>query len=74
MGFKILNLNISGGFQKNEYFWGYEDFVDIFGGQHKIGLYFGVISMHLGSFLRVKVQYRDVFGGCKNFKYFLGML
>ena len=31
-GFKILNFNIFGGFQKNEYFWGYEDFVDIFGG------------------------------------------
>ena len=31
-GFKILNLTILGGFQKNEYFWGYEDFVDIFGG------------------------------------------
>ena len=25
-----LNFNIFGGFQKNEYFWGYEDFVDIF--------------------------------------------
>ena len=29
-GFKILNFNIFGGFQKNEYFWGYEDFVEIF--------------------------------------------
>ena len=28
-------------FQKNEYFWGYEDFVDIFWGHHKIGLYLG---------------------------------
>ena len=25
---------------------GYEDFVDIFLGNHKIGLYLGVISMH----------------------------
>ena len=33
------------GFQKNDYFWGYEDFVDIFWGHHKIGLYLGVISM-----------------------------
>ena len=32
LGFKILNFIIFGGFQKNEYFWGYEDFVDIFGG------------------------------------------
>ena len=37
-GFKILNFNIFGGFQKTEYFWGYEDFVDIFWGHHKIGL------------------------------------
>ena len=26
-------------FQKNEYFWGYEDFVDIFEDFHIIGLY-----------------------------------
>ena len=32
LGFKILNFNIFGGFQKNKHFWGYEDFVDIFGG------------------------------------------
>ena len=37
-------------------FLGYEDFVDIFGGYHKIGLYLGGISMHLGTFLEVKVQ------------------
>ena len=30
MGFKILNFNIFGGFQKNEYFFGNEHFVDIF--------------------------------------------
>ena len=29
-GFEILNFNIFGGFQKNEYFLGYEDFVNIF--------------------------------------------
>ena len=28
--FQILNFNIFRGFQKNEYFWGYEDFVDFF--------------------------------------------
>ena len=38
LGFKILNFNIFGGFEKSVYFWGYEDFVDIFGGHHKIGL------------------------------------
>ena len=34
--FKILNFNIFGGFQKNKYFFGYEDFVDIFGGSSQI--------------------------------------
>ena len=32
LGFKILNFNIFGGFQKNEFFGGCEDFVDIFWG------------------------------------------
>ena len=30
LGFKILNFIIFWGFQKNEYFFWYEDFVDIF--------------------------------------------
>ena len=29
-GVKFLNFNIFLGFQKNEYFYGYENFVDIF--------------------------------------------
>ena len=33
-GFKIWNFNIFGGFQKNKYFLGYEDFVDIFWGDY----------------------------------------
>ena len=36
--------------KKNEYFLGYEDFVDIFGCHHKIRLYLGVISMYFGVF------------------------
>ena len=32
------------------YFLGYEDFVDIFWGHHKIGLYLEVISMHFRVF------------------------
>ena len=40
----IFSINM--GFQKNKYFLGYEDFVDIFGGHHKIGLALGVIPMH----------------------------
>ena len=49
-GFKILNFNIFKGFQKNEYFWGYVCFVDIFLGHHKTGLVLGVISMHFRVF------------------------
>ena len=48
-GFKILNFNIfgGGGGQKNEYFGGYKDFVDIFGGSyHKVGIVLGIISMY----------------------------
>ena len=70
MGFKILNSNIFGGFQKTEYFWGYEDFVDIFWSHHKIGLYLEVISMHL----RDKVKNEGYFFGCQNFKYLFGVL
>ena len=53
-GFKILNFNIFGVFQKNQYFWGYEYFVGFFGGRHKIGLYLGVISMHFRVFFRAR--------------------
>ena len=34
------------GFSEKQFFGGYEDFVDVFCGHHKIGLYLGVISMH----------------------------
>ena len=45
-----------------------------FGGHHKIGLYLGVISMHFeGLFLRSMYRMRDIFGGCKSSKYFLGV-
>ena len=49
-GFKIFNFNIFGGFQKNEEFFGHEDYVDIFGGHHKIGIFLGVFSMHFRVF------------------------
>ena len=53
--FKILNFNIFGGFQKNKYMLGSEDFVDIFflgsggwgEGHLETGLVLGVMSMHL---------------------------
>ena len=56
-GFKILNFNILGGFQKNEYFWSMK-ILYIFWGHHKIGLYLGVISMHF------RVQNGGIFWGC----------
>ena len=46
-GFKILNFNIFGGFQKYHYFWGYEEFVDI-SLQNWTG--FRVISIHFRGF------------------------
>ena len=49
-GFKTLNFNIFGGFQKNEYFWGYEDFVDIFGGSSQDWASLRVISMQFRFF------------------------
>ena len=63
------------GFQKNEYFWGYEDFVDIFWGHHKIGLYLGVISMHLRVFTQGQGTERGIFFGvAKISNIFLGCL
>ena len=50
LGFKILNFRFCFGFSEKCIFFGYEDFVDIFGGHHKIKLYLGVISMHFGFF------------------------
>ena len=45
-----------------------------FWGHPKVGLVLGVISMYLGSFLKVNIQNLDIFLGCKNFKYFFGVL
>ena len=64
MGFKILNLG-EGGFQKNDFWRGYEDFVDIlWGGHHKIGLVLGSFLWIVGSFLQFKVQNGNIFVGC----------
>ena len=45
-----------------------------FRGHHKIGLYLGVISMHLGSFFKVKVQNGGTFLGSLKFQIFLGCI
>ena len=70
LGFKILNFNIFGGFQKNEYFWGYEDFVDIFWVITKLDYIKGPFQCIFGSFLKVKVQNGRYFLGLLNFKSF----
>ena len=50
-----MNFNIFGVFQKTEYFWGYEDFVDIFGVITKLDytMHFGVFSEGQGTKLRI---------------------
>ena len=62
------------GFQRNEYFWGYEDFVDILGVYHIIGLYLRVISMHFRLFHSVKVYNRGYFLGLLKFQIIFGVL
>ena len=78
-GVQNFEFQIFGGFQKNEYFFGYEDFVNIFGGgggggHHKIGLYLGVISMHFRVYLRSKYRMGEKFWAAKISNLFLGCL
>ena len=63
-GFKILNFIIFWGFEKNEYFWGYEDFVDNVLGSSQNWASLRVVSMRLRVLFKVKVQNRDIFLGC----------
>ena len=50
-GLKISNGDTFGGFQKQEYSFGYEDFVDIFGGSsQKLGYIKGSYLCILGPF------------------------
>ena len=49
-GFKILNFNILLGLQKNKYFLGYDDFVDIFMGSSQNWTIFRAKSMHFRVF------------------------
>ena len=75
-----MNFNIFGGFEKNEFFWGYEDFVDIFfflGGGGGRGVitklyYIGVISMHFRGFLLREWYKLEIFWGLLKFHFFLG--
>ena len=76
MGFKILNFNISLGFQKNEKKFGYEDFVDIFlGSSQNWTIFKGHFYVFKGIFLRSR--YRMGGGHCfwlQKFQQFFGVL
>ena len=62
-----------GGSRKIKYFWGHKDFVDIFVGHHKIGLYLGVISMHFRVFsLSPYTEWMGFWGVGKISNIFLG--
>ena len=58
-----MNFNTFLGFQKNKYFLGYGDFVDIFWGRHKICLYLGSFLCILGSFIKGNAQNGGYFFG-----------
>ena len=62
-------------FQKSEYLLGYEDFVDIFLGHHKTGLFGGGSFLYiLWYFLKVKVQNGNIFGVLLKLKIFIILL
>ena len=65
-GFKILNFNIFGGFQKYHYFWGYEDFVDI-SLQNWTGFRVHFYTFQ-GFFLRSMCRMGILFGVAQNYK------
>ena len=63
-GGKNFEFQYFRGFQKNENIFGFEDFVNIVWGHHKIGLYLGVISMHFSVFFKVRLLKNLIlFGG-----------
>ena len=69
----LLYFHIQFFFQKTEYFWGSEDFVDILGvgDYHKIGLYLEVISMHFRVFSEGQGTEWRIFLGLLKFQIFI---
>ena len=61
-----MNLNIFVGFQKNEYILGVKILWIFLGDHHNIGLYSGVISIHLRFFFKVMVQNGEYIFSCQN--------
>ena len=73
-GFKILNFNIFWGCQKNKYFLGYEDFVDIFWGSSQNWTIFRFdFYAFKGIFLR-SIYRMGIFFGFVKLKIFFGVL
>ena len=60
----MLSFIIFLGFQKNEYFWGYEDFVDIWGGgvSQNLTIFRGHFYAFYGVFLGQCTEFGIVFG------------
>ena len=61
-------------FRKNDFFYGYEGFEDMYLWSSQIGLYLGAISMQFVSFPKVKVQMGVFVWIAKNSNTFLGCL
>ena len=74
MGFKILNFNIFGDFQKNEYFLWYEGIADIFWVITQFDYIQDSFLCSFWSFLKVKVQNGGYFWGLLKFQIFFGVL
>ena len=81
LGFKILNFNIFGVFQKNEYFLEYEAFVNIFGGSsqnwtifrgnfYTFWVFYKGQGTEWGIFLGTKISKKML--GCLKYLIFLG--
>ena len=78
--FQYFFLGGGRGFEKNVYFWGYEDFVDIFWGSSQSWASLRIISMHFRVFF-LRSRYRiwicnwvakisNIFWGCLKFLIF----
>ena len=69
-----MDFNIFGGFhKKNEYFWGYEDFVDIFGGSSQNWTILCILGYRMGDIFLGLLKFQIFFLGCLKFLIFLGV-
>ena len=69
-----MNFNIFFGFQKNKYFLGYEDFVDILGSSQNWTIFRGHFYALLGLFLRSRYRIGNIFWVAKISNIFSGCL